>query len=159
MCWDLRPGDGGWLSSSFAFFIALIWVSLFMVRNKWNRHKDHWDCPFLIHYWERGIKLRTVENCLECNGYCQTNRSDGRFRPDNRGLSINEPIRGRTSVHDRLGGRLSVHERLGSHVGCFLRNEEELEEIANARVPNEEILYRDPNIRRVESTKTRYQPV
>jgi len=33
MCWDLRPGDGGWLSSSFAFFIALIWVSLFMVPN------------------------------------------------------------------------------------------------------------------------------
>ena len=37
MCWDLRPGDGGWLSSSFAFFIALIWVSLFMVPNSGPR--------------------------------------------------------------------------------------------------------------------------
>jgi hypothetical protein len=31
--------------------------------------------------------------------------------------------------------------------------------MANARVPDEEIFYRDPNIRRVESTETYYQPV
>jgi hypothetical protein len=31
--------------------------------------------------------------------------------------------------------------------------------MANARVPDEEIFYRDPNIRRVESTGTCYQPV
>jgi hypothetical protein len=62
-------------------------------------------------------------------------------------------------VHDRLGGRLSVHERLGKRAGYFLRNQEELEEMANARVPDEEIFYRDPNIRRVESTGTYYQPV
>jgi len=31
--------------------------------------------------------------------------------------------------------------------------------MANARVPDEEIFYRDPNIRRVESSKVRYQPV
>jgi hypothetical protein len=74
-------------------------------------------------------------------------------------LSINEPIRGKVSVHDQLGGRLSVHERLGKRVAYFLRNQEELEEMANARVPDEEIFYRDPNIRRVESTRTYYQPV
>jgi hypothetical protein len=28
--------------------------------------------------------------------------------------------------------------------------------MANARVPDEEIFYRDPNIRRVESTRTCY---
>jgi hypothetical protein len=53
-------------------------------------------------------------------------------------LSINEPIRRRASVYDRLGGRLSVHERLGKHVAYFLRNQEEFEEMANARVPDEE---------------------
>jgi hypothetical protein len=62
-------------------------------------------------------------------------------------------------VHDRLGGRLSVHERLGKRAGYFPRNQEELEEMANARVPDEEIFYRDPNIRRVESTRTYYQLV
>jgi hypothetical protein len=31
--------------------------------------------------------------------------------------------------------------------------------MANARVPDEEIFYRDPNIHRVESTRTCYQPV
>jgi hypothetical protein len=31
--------------------------------------------------------------------------------------------------------------------------------MANTRVPNEEIFYRDPNIRRVESTETCYQSV
>jgi hypothetical protein len=58
-----------------------------------------------------------------------------------------------------LWGRLSVHERLGKRAGYFLRNQEELEEMANARVLDEEIFYRDPNIRHVESTKTHYQPV
>jgi hypothetical protein len=73
-------------------------------------------------------------------------------------LSINEPIRRRASAYDRLGGRLSVHERLGKHGAYFSRNQEELEEMANARIPDEEIFYRDPNIRRVETTRT-YQPV
>jgi hypothetical protein len=31
--------------------------------------------------------------------------------------------------------------------------------MANARVPDEEIFYRDPNICRVESTRTCYQPI
>ena len=60
-------------------------------------------------------------------------------------------------MHDRLGGRLNVHERLGKRAGCFARNQEELEEMTNARVPDEEIFYRDPNVCRVESTETRYQ--
>jgi len=31
--WGPRPGDCGWFALSFAIFIALIWVSLFMVPN------------------------------------------------------------------------------------------------------------------------------
>jgi len=100
--------------------------------------------------------LPTIENCLECNGYYQTNQPQRRFQPGNRGLLIDKPIRGRPLVHDWLGGRLSVHERLGEHAGYFSRNQEELEEMANARVLDEEIFYKDPNIRRVESTETRY---
>jgi hypothetical protein len=74
-------------------------------------------------------------------------------------MFINKPIRGKASVHDRLGGRLSVHGRLGKRAAYFPRNQEELEEMANARVPDEEIFYRDPNIRHVGSTGTYYQPV
>jgi NADH pyrophosphatase NudC (nudix superfamily) len=62
-------------------------------------------------------------------------------------------------VHDRLGGRLSVYERLGKRAGYFPRNQEELEEMANARVLDVEMFYRDPNIHRVESTGTCYQLV
>jgi hypothetical protein len=51
-------------------------------------------------------------------------------------LSINEPIRGRASVHERLGKRADY----------FPTNQEELEKMANTRVPDEEIFYRDPNI-------------
>ena len=52
-----------------------------------------------------------------------------------------------------------MHERLGGRVGYIPRNQEELEEMANARVPDEEIFYRDPNIHRVESSEVRYQLV
>jgi len=57
------------------------------------------------------------------------------------------------------GGRLSVHDRLGERVGHFPRNQEELEEMANAWVPNEFIFCRDANIHRMESRVARYQPV
>jgi len=62
-------------------------------------------------------------------------------------------------VHDRLGGRLSVHDRLGERVGYFPRNQEELEEMADAWVPNEFIFCRDANTHRVESRKNRRQSV
>jgi len=63
------------------------------------------------------------------------------------------------SVHDRLGGRLSVHDSLGERVGHFPRNQDELEEMADAWVPNEFIFYRDVNTHRMESREARYQPV
>ena len=63
------------------------------------------------------------------------------------------------SVHDRLGGRLSVHDRLGECIGYSPRNQEELEEMANARVPDEFIFCRDANTHRVESREVHYQPV
>jgi len=44
-----------------------------------------------------------------------------------------------------------VHDRLGDRVDYFPRNQEELEEMANARVPDELILCRDANTYRVES--------
>ena len=52
-----------------------------------------------------------------------------------------------------------MHERLGRRVGYFPRNQEELEEMENARVPDEFIFYKDFNIHRVESKEVRYQPV
>ena len=48
-------------------------------QEEWNRHKDHWDCPFFIHCWERNIKLPTIQDCPECNGCCRYDRSDRRF--------------------------------------------------------------------------------
>jgi len=48
------------------------------------------------------------------------------------------------------GGRLSVHDRLGDRVNYFPRNQEELEEMADARVPDEFIFCRDANTYRVE---------
>jgi len=58
-----------------------------------------------------------------------------------------------------LGGRLSVHDRLGDRVKYFPRNQEELEEIADARVPDEFIFCMDANTYRVESRQNRYLSV
>ena len=118
-------------------------------RQEWNWHKDHWNCPFFIHCWEQNIKLPTVRDCPECNGYNRHDRSNRRYQDDNQ--RFGGPIRERTSVHDRLGGKLSVHDRLGERVSYFPRNQEELEEMANARVPDEFIFCRDANTYRVES--------
>jgi len=49
-----------------------------------------------------------------------------------------------------------MHDRLGGHVGHFPRNQEELEEMANAQVPDEFIFYRDSNIHHVESKEVHY---
>ena len=62
---------------------------------------------------------------------------------------------GKASVHDHLGGRLSVHDRLGDRVEYFPKNQEELEEMANARVPDEFIFCRDANTHRMESREHR----
>jgi len=48
-----------------------------------------------------------------------------------------------------------VHDRLGDRVEYFPRNQEELEEMANARVPDEFILCRDANTYRMESRENR----
>jgi len=58
---------------------------------------------------------------------------------------------GESTIHDRLGGWLSVHDTLGDRVEYFPRNQEELEEMANARVPDEFIFCRDANTYRMES--------
>jgi len=43
-----------------------------------------------------------------------------------------------------------VHDKLGERVGYFLRNKEELEEMANARVLDEFTFCRDANTYRME---------
>jgi len=48
-----------------------------------------------------------------------------------------------------------VHDRLGDRVEYFPRNQEELEEMANARVLDEFIFFRDANTYRVESRENR----
>jgi hypothetical protein len=57
-----------------------------------------------------------------------------------------------------------VHDRLGDRVQYFPRNQEELEEMANARVPDEFIFCRDANAHRMESREnhrpaTRQKPL
>ena len=52
-----------------------------------------------------------------------------------------------------------MHERLGGRVDYFPRNQEELEEMVNARVLDEFIFCRDSNIHRMESKEVYYQPV
>jgi len=61
-------------------------------RQEWNRHKDHWNCPFFIHCWEQNIKLPSVRDCPECNGYDRYDRSGRRYHDDDRRFS--GPIRG-----------------------------------------------------------------
>jgi len=99
-------------------------------RQEWNRHKDHWNYPFFIHCWEQNVKLPIVRDCPECNGYNRHDRPNRQYQGDDR--RFGGPIRGRISVHNRLGGRLSVHDRIGECVGYFPRNQEELEEMADA---------------------------
>jgi len=48
-----------------------------------------------------------------------------------------------------------VHDRLGDRVEYFPRNQEELEEMADARVSDEFIFCRDANTYRVESRESR----
>jgi len=48
-----------------------------------------------------------------------------------------------------------VHDRLGDRVGYFPRSQEELEEMADARVPDEFIFCRDANTYRMESRENR----
>jgi len=48
-----------------------------------------------------------------------------------------------------------VHDRLGDRVQYFPRNQEELKEMANARVPDEFIFCRDANTYRMESRENR----
>ena len=126
-------------------------------RQEWNRHKDHWNCPFFIHCWEQNIKLPTVRDCTECNGYNRYDRRNRQYQNNNR--RFDGPIRGRASIHDRLGRRLSVHDRLGERVGYFPRNQEELEEMADARVPDEFVFCRDANTYRMESRENRHHSV
>ena len=60
-------------------------------RQEWNRHRDHWNCPFLIHCWEENIKLPTVRDCPECNGYDRYDRSNRQYQNNNR--RFHGPIR------------------------------------------------------------------
>jgi len=50
-----------------------------------------------------------------------------------------------------------VHDRLGECFSYFPRNQEELEEMADARVPDEFIFCRDANTYRVESRENHRQ--
>jgi len=52
-----------------------------------------------------------------------------------------------------------VHDRVGERVGYFPRNQEVLEEMADARAPDEFIFCRDANTYRVESRENRRQSV
>ena len=48
-----------------------------------------------------------------------------------------------------------MHDRLGDRVEHFPTNQEEIEEMANARVPDEFIFCRDANTYQMESRESR----
>ena len=52
-----------------------------------------------------------------------------------------------------------MHDRLGERVGYFPRNQEELEEMADSRFPDEFIFCRDANTYRMESRENCHQSV
>jgi len=52
-----------------------------------------------------------------------------------------------------------VHDRLGDRVRYFPKNQEELEEMADVRVPDEFIFCRDANTYRVESRENHHPSV
>ena len=52
-----------------------------------------------------------------------------------------------------------MHDRLGERISYFPRNQEVLEEMANARVPDEFKFCRDANTYLMESREARHQPV
>ena len=52
-----------------------------------------------------------------------------------------------------------MHNRLGDRVGYFPRNQEEHEEMADARVFDEFVFCRDANTYRVESRENRHPSV
>jgi len=52
-----------------------------------------------------------------------------------------------------------VHDKLGERVGYFPRNQEELDEMVDARVPDEFIFCSDANTYRMELREARHQLV
>ena len=115
-----------------------------MEEEEWaRRNASHWRCPFFKYYWEEGIKLPTIDNCPECNNCYQSSQSSKRPRFHDRekrpmGREHHPYHNQRVSVYDRLGGKASVHDRLGGkHRGNQTSNNQ-VEEMANNRVPDKD---------------------
>ena len=78
-----------------------------------RREKDHWQCPFWMHYWKEGLRMPSIDNYPECN------RNSGKQFPhkeqygDERyqqPIHVDIPQRRRTPVYDRLGKRVDPQE-------------------------------------------------
>src|SRR5687767_703096 len=128
-----------------------------------RRHEDHWRCPFFIHYWESNLRLPSADNCPECNGPYRGNRPfnrsrsrDGRPEPisrnwrdqDDQRPPVRDRLGGRSDRydrsedrrHNRQGGRTDRHDRPENRANVHSR----LEEMADARVTDENPLGREP---------------
>ena len=125
-----------------------------------RHHEGHWRCPFFVYCWKEGLTLPTVDNFPECNGFYREDQSYKKPRFDQRpqGPIIRERNDDRCiPIHDRLGGRVSVHDRLGGRtmlrypVGERILANEQLEQMANARVLDEYLHRRDPERERAIS--------
>ena len=93
-------------------------------RQEWNQHKDHWNYPFFIHCWEQNIKLPTIRNCPECNGYDRYDRPNQQYENNDR--HFDGPIWGRNLVHDRLGAGSVCMTSLVTMSGIFLETKRSL---------------------------------
>jgi hypothetical protein len=101
-----------------------------------------------------------MENCPECNGAYNNSNSSKRVCFDNRRptagdhrefsnqwISVDDRLGGKASVHGWPGGKANVHDQLGGRVNEESNNR--LEEIADSLVPDEDIMCRDPEHRRM----------
>ena len=73
--------------------------------------ESYWNCPFLRHCWNEGLKLPTRNNCPECSDqYWEFRQSQANHR------SIHAQHEYHHNNMDRRLKNRSVHDRLGKRV-------------------------------------------
>ena len=78
---------------------ARIPASIEKERYERKQAKSHWNCSFFKHYWNKGLKLPTKNNCLECSEqYWEFRQSQANRRS----------IHARDEYHHNMDRRLKI---------------------------------------------------